>query len=108
MLAQRTGGNPLFMRNLLDHWLWEGTLAERGGAVELTRPRATLEAGIPPTLRAHIRDQLDRLAPDDAEVLQRRERRRARLLRRHARRRAGPRPRGRRGALRRRSPSARG
>ena len=69
VLAQRTGGNPLFMRNLLDHWLWQGALAERGGAVELTRPRATLEAGIPPTLRAHIRDQLDRLSPEDAEML---------------------------------------
>ena len=69
VLAQRTGGNPLFMRNLLDHWLWEGTLTERGGAVALTRPRATLEAGIPPTLRAHIRDQLDGLPPDDAALL---------------------------------------
>jgi DNA-binding SARP family transcriptional activator len=68
-LAQRTGGNPLFMRNLLDHWLADGTLAEAGGAVRLTRPRETLEAGVPPTLRAHIRDQLDRLPAEDAEVL---------------------------------------
>ena len=72
VLAQRTGGNPLFMRNLLDHWLADGTLAEQGGAVRLTRPRETLEAGVPPTLRAHIRDQLDRLPPEDAEVLPRR------------------------------------
>ena len=69
VLAQRTGGNPLFMRNLLEHWLWEGTLAERGAAVTLTRPRAMLEAGIPPTLRAHIRDQLDGLPPEDAALL---------------------------------------
>jgi DNA-binding SARP family transcriptional activator len=69
VLTQRTGGNPLFMRNLLDHWLADGTLVERGGAVELTRPRATIEAGVPPTLRAHIRDQLDRLPAEDAEVL---------------------------------------
>jgi DNA-binding SARP family transcriptional activator/predicted ATPase len=69
VLAQRTGGNPLFMRNLLDHWLADGTLAERGDGARLTRPRATLEAGVPPTLRAHIRDQLDRLPADDAEVL---------------------------------------
>ena len=69
VLAQRTGGNPLFMRNLLDHWLWEGTLAERGGAVVLAKPRATLEAGIPPTLRAHIRDQLDALPAEDAALL---------------------------------------
>ena len=69
VLAQRTGGNPLFMRNLLDHWLWEGTLAERGGTVALTRPRAMLEAGIPPTLRAHIRDQLEGLPAEDAALL---------------------------------------
>jgi hypothetical protein len=68
-LARRSGGNPLFMRNLVEHWLADGTLAERSGAVELTRPRAALEAGVPPTLRAHIRDQLDRLASDDAELL---------------------------------------
>ncbi len=69
VLAQRSGGNPLFMRNLLEHWLADGTLVERAGAVELARPRAALEAGVPPTLRAHIRDQLDRLGPEDAEVL---------------------------------------
>ena len=69
VLARRSGGNPLFMRNLLEHWLAEGTLAESGGALELARPRAALEAGVPPTLRAHIRDQLDRLAREDAEVL---------------------------------------
>jgi DNA-binding SARP family transcriptional activator len=69
VLVQRTGGNPLFMRNLLDHWLADGTLAESAGAVTLTRPRETLEAGVPPTLRAHIRDQLERLPDADAEVL---------------------------------------
>jgi DNA-binding SARP family transcriptional activator len=69
VLTQRTGGNPLFMRNLLDHWLADGTLVEHAGAVQLTRPRATIEAGVPPTLRAHIRDQLDRLPAEDAEVL---------------------------------------
>jgi DNA-binding SARP family transcriptional activator len=69
VLVQRTGGNPLFMRNLLDHWLADGTLVDADGAVRLTRPRETLEAGVPPTLRAHIRDQLDRLPAEDAEVL---------------------------------------
>ena len=68
-LARRSGGNPLFMRNLLDHWLGEGTLAESAGAVALTRPRGALEAGVPPTLHAHIRDQLERLPAADAELL---------------------------------------
>src|SRR5215218_4762408 len=65
VLSQRTGGNPLFIRNLLDHWLADGTLVDSGRGVQLTRPRTTLEAGVPPTLRAHIRDQLDRLPPED-------------------------------------------
>jgi DNA-binding SARP family transcriptional activator len=69
VLVQRTGGNPLFIRNLLDHWLADGSLAEHGGKVRVTRTRETLEAGVPPTLHAHIRDQLDRLPEEDAEVL---------------------------------------
>ena len=69
VLAQRTGGNPLFMRNLLDHWLAEGALAEHAGTVRLMRSRESLEAGVPPTLRAHIRDQLEGLPDEDAEVL---------------------------------------
>jgi DNA-binding SARP family transcriptional activator len=69
VLARRSGGNPLFMRNLLEHWLADGTLEQSGGAVMLTRPHGALEEGVPPTLRAHIRDQLDRLASEDAEVL---------------------------------------
>ena len=69
VLAHRTGGNPLFIRNLLDHWLAEGALAEQAGSVRLMRSPETLEAGVPPTLRAHIRDQLDGLPDEDAEVL---------------------------------------
>jgi DNA-binding SARP family transcriptional activator len=69
VLARRSGGNPLFMRNLLEHWLADGTLTERSGALALARPRAALEAGVPPTLRAHIRDQLARLDSGDAELL---------------------------------------
>ncbi len=69
VLSDRSGGNPLFMRNLLDHWLAEGALVERAGAVELTRELEALEAGVPPTLHAHIRDQLDRLPGEDAELL---------------------------------------
>lgn len=69
VLARRSGGNPLFMRNLLDHWLAEGMVAERAGAVSLGRPPEALEAGVPPTLHAHIRDQLERLPAADAELL---------------------------------------
>ena len=83
----------------------DGTLVERGGAVRLTRPRATLEAGVPPTLRAHIRDQLDRARRRGRRGAAGGERRRPRLLGRHARGGARSRPRGGRGALRRARPA---
>jgi DNA-binding SARP family transcriptional activator len=68
-LARRSGGNPLFMRSLLEHWLGEGIVAESAGALKLARPRAALAAGVPPTLHAHIRDQLERLPAADAKLL---------------------------------------
>ena len=72
--AQRTGGNPLFMRNLLDHWLADGALAEAGGAVAADARRA--DAGgrrAADAARATSRDQLDAARPDDdAELLRRR------------------------------------
>ncbi len=69
VLARRAGGNPLFMRNLVDHWLAEGALVPAAGGVRLARGPAALEQGVPPTLHAHIRDQFDRLTADDAELL---------------------------------------
>jgi DNA-binding SARP family transcriptional activator len=69
VLARRAGGNPLFMGNLVDHWLAEGVLVPAGGGVRLPRGAAALEEGVPPTLHAHIRDQLDALSPEDAELL---------------------------------------
>jgi DNA-binding SARP family transcriptional activator len=55
VLAARSGGNPLFMRHLVDHWV------DRG-AVDADR-------GLPETLRAYVESQLDWLAADDAELL---------------------------------------
>ena len=83
---------------------WSSGRRRRSSRARARRSRRA----IPPTLRAHIRDQLDRLPADDAELLQRGERRRPRLLDRDAGGRARPRPRGRRGALRRARRSARG
>jgi len=69
VLSRRAGGNPLFMRNLVDYWLADGALVPAGGGVRLARGPAGLEEGVPPTLHAHIRDQLDALDPDDADLL---------------------------------------
>jgi tetratricopeptide (TPR) repeat protein len=59
LLDRRSGGNPLFMRNLVDHWEAEGLPGDGGPA----------PAGVPRTLRAHIVDQLGRLDEEDAELL---------------------------------------
>ena len=66
LLARRTGGNPLFMRHLVDHWEQHGVVSP-GGAV--TVPKAELAAGVPASLRAYIDEQLGVLDPDDLELL---------------------------------------
>lgn len=55
VLAARSGGNPLFMRHLVDHWVDRGDV--------------DADRGLPETLRAYVESQLDWLAADDAELL---------------------------------------
>ena len=66
LLAKRSGGNPLFMRHLADHWQQHGVISP-GGAV--TVPPEELPAGVPTNLRAYIDEQLHALHPDDRELL---------------------------------------
>jgi DNA-binding SARP family transcriptional activator len=66
MLAKRSGGNPLFMRHLVDHWEQHGVVSP-GGAV--TVPPEELPTGVPATLRAYIDEQLATLDADDRELL---------------------------------------
>ncbi len=65
-LARRTGGNPLFARLLLDHWLRTGALQALAASV---RVAGDLDAGVPRTLRAHLEHRLAALGDDDAELL---------------------------------------
>ena len=66
LLARRTGGNPLLMRHLVDHWEQHGVVSP-GGAV--TVPNAELAAGVPASLHAYIDEQLAALDADDLELL---------------------------------------
>jgi DNA-binding SARP family transcriptional activator len=66
LLAKRSGGNPLFMRHVVDHWERHGVVSP-GGAV--TVPPEELPAGVPASLRAYIDQQLAALDPDDLEIL---------------------------------------
>ena len=51
VLARRAGGNPLFMRNLVDHWLAEGVLAPpaAGCGSRAARPRSRRASRRPST-----------------------------------------------------------
>ncbi len=67
-LMERTAGNPLFVRLLVEHWLASGAVSEAAGAA---RVRGELRsAGVPGTLRAHLEDQLAALPAGDAEILE--------------------------------------
>lgn len=69
LLARRGGGNPLFMRGLLDWWRDNGLLRTDGG--ELRAPDAdSLEKGVPDSLAFLIGRQIDALAPDQRAALE--------------------------------------
>src|SRR4051794_6942404 len=55
LLRERSGGNPLFMGHLLDHWLAQGLLVD---ADRLEADLGALTNGLPATLRASVEDRL--------------------------------------------------
>src|SRR5690606_4926650 len=70
LLRERTDGNPLFMANVVGAWLDQGLLVEADGRWEVWATLDELAAGVPESLRRLIERQLDRLAPDDAALLE--------------------------------------
>ena len=66
LLRERSGGNPLFMAHLVEHWLAQGMLADPD---RLEADLGALARGLPATLRASIEDRLAELDDDDAELL---------------------------------------
>ena len=67
LIIDRTEGNPFFMEETVQVLFDEGALV-RNGAVKLTRPLNQLK--IPPTVQAILAARIDRLAPDQKELLQ--------------------------------------
>jgi DNA-binding SARP family transcriptional activator/predicted ATPase len=67
VLRERTGGNPLFVKTLLDSWFERGLL-EHGGSVS-DRQLAVLAADMPETVRQLIEQMLDDVDDDDSELL---------------------------------------
>jgi DNA-binding SARP family transcriptional activator/predicted ATPase len=67
VLRERTGGNPLFVKTLLDSWFERGLL-EHGGSVS-DRQLAVLAADMPETVRQLIQQMLDDVDDEDSELL---------------------------------------
>jgi len=67
LVLERTEGNPLFMEELIQALFDEGALV-RNGTVKLTRQPSQLK--IPPTVQGILAARIDRLPPEEKELLQ--------------------------------------
>jgi class 3 adenylate cyclase len=66
-IIERTEGNPFFMEELVQALFDEGALV-RDGTIKVARPLSQLR--IPPTAQAVLATRIDRLRPDQKELLQ--------------------------------------
>jgi DNA-binding SARP family transcriptional activator/predicted ATPase len=69
VLSDLTGGNPLFVENVLRAWIDEGALDQADGNWTLRTPLDALEVSVPDSLRQLIGHQLHRLSAEDRELL---------------------------------------
>jgi hypothetical protein len=67
LIIEKTEGTPFFMEETVQMLFDQGGL-ERNGSTKLTRPLAELK--IPPTVQAILASRIDRLPPDQKELLQ--------------------------------------
>jgi class 3 adenylate cyclase/tetratricopeptide (TPR) repeat protein len=67
LIIEKTEGNPFFMEETVQVLLDEGALV-RNGDVKLTKSLNQLK--IPPTVQAILAARIDRLAPEDKQLLQ--------------------------------------
>ena len=67
LVLERTEGNPLFMEELIQALFDEGALV-RNGTVKLTRQLSQLK--IPPTVQGILAARIDRLPPEQKDLLQ--------------------------------------
>ncbi len=68
LLTERAGGNPLFLEECVRSLVETGALAGERGVYRLVRPLASVE--VPPTLQAILASRIDRLPPDEKQLLQ--------------------------------------
>ncbi len=67
LIIEKTEGNPFFMEETVQVLIDEGALV-RNGSIKLTKPMHELR--IPPTVQAILAARIDRLPPDQKDLLQ--------------------------------------
>ena len=67
LIIEKTEGNPFFMEEMVEVLVDEGALI-RNGRFKLTKSLSQLE--IPPTVQAILASRIDRLPPDEKDLLQ--------------------------------------
>ena len=70
MLQRRTGGNPLFLVNILDHLTGQGVLSFTEQRWRLTGALEDIEMETPETIHQIISAQIDRLASEEKFILE--------------------------------------
>jgi DNA-binding winged helix-turn-helix (wHTH) protein/tetratricopeptide (TPR) repeat protein len=70
LIRERTDGNPLFLVTLVDHLLARGTIVEHDRQWHAAKELRGELATVPESLRRLIEQQLERLRPEDRELLE--------------------------------------
>ncbi|MDB5447951.1 MAG: hypothetical protein JWQ97_3268, partial [Phenylobacterium sp.] len=68
-LHARSGGNPLFMSAMVEHWAHEGLVKATPEGWSFPREDGALTLKPPPSLAAIIEDEIDRRTPDERRVI---------------------------------------
>ncbi len=68
LIIERTEGNPFFMEETVQVLLDEGALTREGTEIKLTK--SLRELSIPPTVQALLAARIDRLPPNEKDLLQ--------------------------------------
>jgi predicted ATPase/DNA-binding winged helix-turn-helix (wHTH) protein len=69
-LHERTEGHPLFLVDLLNDWVAEGVLHPEGDGWALRADLGAADTGVPASIRALVKKQLERLSRDELRVLE--------------------------------------
>jgi class 3 adenylate cyclase/tetratricopeptide (TPR) repeat protein len=67
IIAERSEGNPFFIEEIIQALFEQGALA-RNGSIKLSRPLADIK--VPATVQAVLASRIDRLPPNEKELLQ--------------------------------------